>query len=328
MAAHWLLALAVGLALAVVPPAADPVSRAQQALREVVSDPAPKSITNSRHYLITNERRLDLFANEIAEQGGVHLGVGAGQNYMLAGWSRPSLMILVDYDQDVVDLHAIYSVLLAFAATPQAFRALWTEAGEARSLDVLALAVLEPMRSKRLRSLFTRARPEIDKHLGIMQGKFKAASTAWYLSDRAQYDHVAQLARQDRIIARRGDFTQPGTVLEVAGLLRASRLELGTLYLSNIEQYFMYSKAFKRNMLALPLSDHAQVLRTLPGRPAGFEYIVQDAPNFRAWMHWRHTYSVYRIRGIGKGEHLTASIKHRVRKLPPICTRSGSSVCP
>ncbi len=321
----WLVILALFGSLL---PSGDPISIARAHLEQLPSDPAPAALTNSRHYLITNERRLDLFAGEIERQGGVHVGVGAGQNYILAGWSRPSLMVLVDFDQDVVDLHSIYTLFFAFASTPQAYRELWTPQGEALAQEVLEFGLVEPLRRKRLSALYARARPQIDKHLGIMRTKLEANSTKWYLDDPEQYAHVSKLARNQRIIARRGDFTAPGTVRSIADLLRGSQTEVGTLYLSNIEQYFMYRKDFKRNMLAFPLSDHAQVLRTLPGKPAGFEYIVQDAPNFRAWMHDKRTYSVYSMRRIGKGEHLSASAKHRIRELPATCTRSASSACP
>jgi len=52
-------------------------------IRTVDPDPAPPSTTNGIHYLTSNERRLDLFLPELGGRGGVHLGVGTDQNYIM-----------------------------------------------------------------------------------------------------------------------------------------------------------------------------------------------------------------------------------------------------
>jgi hypothetical protein len=92
----------------------------------------------------------------------------------------------------------------------------------------------------------------------------------------------------------------------VAGVLSAHALPVKVLYLSNIEQYFTYRKPFKANMLALPFDGGSLVLRTLPGRPAGFHYILQRGDDFHAWMRAPKVWSVYKLRGMAKGEHLVA----------------------
>lgn len=286
------------------------------ALAELTSDPAPDAITNDRHYLISNERRLDLFTPEVQERGNVYVGVGAGQNYLLAGWARPSHMVLIDFDQDVVDLHQIYIALLSYAGTPAAFEALFSAEQADVAHAVLAIAAGQRHRATRLLALYERARPKVQRHLRVMRGKLEEAGVAGYLTDDDAYDHVATLARSGRIIARRGDFTTRGVVADVGRALEESGKSIGVLYLSNIEQYFMYRKPFRANMLGLPLASDSVVLRTLPARPAGFEYIVQTGPNFEAWMNAPRVYSVYGIRKIPSDGHLIASHKHVVSDAP------------
>jgi hypothetical protein len=109
-------------------------------------------------------------------------------------------------------------------------------------------------------------------------------------------------------------------IRELGERLRQSGVAIGTLYLSNIEQYFMYTQDYRANMLGLPLSAQTVVLRTLPGKPAGFQYMAQRGDNFHRWLGYKHAYSVYRVRGLAKGEKLTASEFFRIEHEPPAKT--------
>lgn len=285
-------------------------------------DPSPDAITNATHYWVSNERRLDLFADDVRGLGGVYLGVGTDQSYILAGWARPQLVVLVDFDQDVVDLHAVYGAFFGSAEDPSAFRALWTEGGAALAESVLERSTSDAARRTRLLALYREARPRVHERFMIMQTKMIEADERWFLDDAQQYAHVRSLHGDGRVIALRGDFTHEGAVRDVARTLAEAGLTVRVLYLSNIEQYFMYGSAYKNNMLALPVDARSVVLRTLPGRPAGFEYIVQTTTDFHAWLRARSVRSVYRIRGLSKGDTLTAGERHLIASAPP-APRSG-----
>jgi hypothetical protein len=294
---------------------ADPSPLAVE-LASIAPDPAPPKLTNDRHYLTSNELRLDIFEEEIRDRGGVFLGVGAGQNYLLAGWARPELMMLVDFDQDVVDLHGVYALFFAYAATPEQFAALWTEEGRKTALSVIELGEFSTTRRARLTALYKRARHYVEKWHDNMKKRLEAHDTRWILDDPEQYDHVAELFRRGQVIAHRGDFTKPGVMLGIGEALTNAGADLGVLYLSNIEMYFMYGKAYKANMAALPLAADTVVLRTLPAVPAGWEYIVQAGDNFDRWVSHKQTWSVYTIRG-RENRNLIANNKHHVEDDPP-----------
>jgi hypothetical protein len=285
-------------------------------LATLAPDPAPPKLTNDRHYLTSNELRLDVFEEEIRNRGGVYLGVGAGQNYILGGWARPELMVVVDFDQDVVDLHSVYAIFFAYAKTPEQFASMWTPEGRKTALEVLALGEFEPTRRARLIALYRRARHDVMEWNIEMTERMAAHGTAWFMNDAEQYEHVAGLVRRGHVVAHRGDFTKPGVMKGIGEALTAAGSDLGTVYLSNIEMYFMYGKNYKANMLGLPLQTSTVVLRTLPAVPAGWEYIVQAGDNFHRWVGHKTTWSVYTIRG-RENKNLIANNKHHVQDDPP-----------
>jgi hypothetical protein len=272
-------------------------------LRALLPDPAPAQTTNDLHYLVSNERRLDLFRPELDDRGGVMLGVGTDQNYVMAAWSRTELLVIVDFDQQVVDLHAVHGALLAVAPTAEDFRRLWAEDGADAARAAVRAA--HPERPE-LVELYDTARKVVDRRLRNLARRYAELGVRSWLDTPAQYRYVADLHARGRVVALRGDFTRDGLLRRVAAVLHAHALPLKVLYLSNIEQYFTYRRPFKDNMLALPLHDDTLVLRTLPGRPAGFHYIVQRGADLHAWMRAPKVWSVYRIRGMAKGEHLVA----------------------
>lgn len=281
-------------------------------LPEVVrlaSDPPPEQITNDTHYLVSNERRLDLLRSDVQGKEGVFVGVGSDQNYLLGGWSSASYMVLIDFDQDVVDLHALHIAFLAHADSGAGFEALWAQDAAPTVARLLAVAAPLASRRARLEALYERARPEVSTSLSQTRSRLSELHVASYLDDQRHYDRLAALARMGRIVARRGDFTRPGVVAGLARALTDANARIGVLYLSNIEQYFMYGEAYRANVAALPLDAETAVLRTLPARPAGFEYIVQRGDHLRAWIRRQKVRSVYRVRGMTTGMERPASTR-------------------
>lgn len=320
---HSLLALVFRLVLATghVAPVdartADPVATAVHDLRGIPADPGPDALINDRHYLVSNERRLDLFVEHVRDRRGVHVGVGTDPNYVLAAWAKAELMVLVDFDQAVVDLHAVYAALLAASPDGETFEALWNEENVERARSILMDAPTRGASGEALWTAYQEARPLVARRLAILHAKLALASTPWFLNDPDQFAHLRELARRGRIVALRGDFTRDGVVHAVGEVLERSRLRVSVLYLSNIEQYFMYRAPYRDNMRNLPWAPDGVVLRTLPGRPAGFEYIVQTADNFTAWLADRRTWSVYTMRALGKGERLVPGTRHVIDAWPP-----------
>jgi hypothetical protein len=305
----------VSAAPPVAVPDADPVDALVQQLRLLEFDPAPAGTTNDKHYLVSNERRLDLYRPDIDGLGGVALGVGTDQNYIMAAWSRPQLLVIVDFDLQVVDLHAVHGAFFRAAPDIEALRRLWSAEGVETARAILRQLPAGPPRARQI-ALYESSRAEVDKRLRVLTRRYEELDIRSYLDTPAEYDFVRDLFVRDRVVAIRGDFTEPGVVRRVGEVLSAHAQTVRVLYLSNIEQYFRYREPFKRNMLQLPFDGSTLVLRTLPGRPAGFQYMLQRGADFHTWMRASKVWSVYRMRGFIKGEPLAASERWFIETLP------------
>ncbi|MFT5431447.1 MAG: hypothetical protein ACI9OJ_002143 [Myxococcota bacterium] len=274
---------------------------------------------NSTHYLVSNERRPDLFYRHVtaegAGRGGVYLGVGAEQNYILAAWARSEIIVLMDFDPVIVDLHAVHRAAFLTAVNPAGFVAFWTGSADIVRA-ALAQHVSDSAARKRALAAYELARESVGARLKEWSARSPGGKPT-FLTDSKQYEFLVDRFRSGRVVATQGDLTGARAMASIARAIQKSGFALRVLYLSNAEQYFMFKAGYRRNILALPFDKKSLVLRTLPGRPRGFEYIVQSGENLHAWMGSRKTNSVYRIRGLNRGEHLIGETFYEVTRLPP-----------
>jgi len=269
-------------------------------------------LTNERHYLASNERDLHLIADDVREHSGALIAVGADPGYILAGWAAPSALIFVDLDPAVVQLHRIYAAFFRHAETAAAFLALWSDAGAADADRIVRTIAVDEADAALLRALFGEARPAIVRRFADLERRMRAAGVAWLLGDDEHYRRVRALVRGGKVHALRGDLTRAGAARALGEHLTEQGHTVGLLYLSNIEQYFFYSRDFRTNITTLPFAADGLVLRTLPGRPAGFEYIVEGGAHFQRALQDRRVRSVYRLRGFRRGDHLVGRTRHRI----------------
>jgi hypothetical protein len=280
-----------GAAPAAVPPAAPAASplaplpaSAAQALAAIVEDPAPPALVRDQHYIISNELRQDVFRPSISDRGGVFIGVGSDQNYLMAGWARPELLVLFDFDQLVVNVHRAYRAFFLNASTPEEFMALWNEKNLARADAIIAAEYPEPTQRAAVLRAYHISRYAVPRRFHNVLQAYKAHQVPCFLSDQRQYDYIAALFRRGRVVMVRGDLTVGNSMSSIANAVRAMGSTVRVLYLSNAERYFNYTEPFRQSMLALPTDDHSLVLRTRARRDGSYEYIEQAASNFNAWV--------------------------------------------
>lgn len=275
-------------------------------------DQETAALTNGQHYLASNERDLHLIEADVRGRGGVLVAVGADPGYVLAAWADADALVFVDLDRAIPDLHQIYAAFFAEAATPGAFLRLWSEAGRAEALALLRSIADSDEDATALVEIYEAALPGTSRHFSDLAKRMTAAGVPWLLSEDSLYQRTRALVRGGKVIALRGDFTRGGVVRALGERLREHKQEVGLLYLSNIEQYFLYGPEFRANIAALPFASDGIALRTLPGRPAGFEYIVEDGDHFQERVADPRVRSVYRIRGFQRGDHLVGRTRHRI----------------
>ncbi|MDJ0765923.1 MAG: hypothetical protein QNJ97_23265 [Myxococcota bacterium] len=281
--------------------ALDPIPESwTEAFAAIRPDPHPEKLTRDSHYWISDERRHDLFRNAIENQGGIFIGLGTDQNYLMAGWSRPEILIPLDFDQMIVSLHFAYRVIFLNAQTPQDFIALWEKGNTKKVKGLIAAAYPDPVVQKSVFHAFKRSRRLVHARLRRVVRSYGRRGISTYLDDMAQYRFVTDLFKTGRVFPVRGDLTGKTTVRDVAAAALKVGLPIRTLYLSNAEQYFKYSKDFRQNMLALPMDDASVVIRTVGKKTEWaadglYEYVIQSGKNFSAWLKYPKAYAVWTL---------------------------------
>lgn len=256
----------------------------------IQADPKPAEITRNSHYWVSNERSQFLWHDAVKGIGGAFIGVGTDQCYMLAGWAESDLLVLMDFDQAIVNLHQVYGVVLAKAETPAEFVELWTEENEAKVQGWIEAAYPDASARKPIARAHHIARKLVRMRLKRIVRQYPPLGIPTFVTDQGQYDHIKTLWANGRVFSMRGDLTADKAMQQIGQALSETKLELGLLYLSNAEQYFEYTPAFRRNVLSLPFSATGMVLRTLGWNSTGFvageeyHYNRQSGRNFQGWL--------------------------------------------
>lgn len=253
-------------------------------------DPKPDSLIRNSHYWISNEINQQLWHEHIADKGGAYLGVGTDQNYMLAGWAKSDLIVVVDFDIYIVDLHRVYALFFEEAETFEDFLERWSPEREEEGLALIDERYQDREDYDRVRKAYKVARQLVWARLRNVRKAYDKLGIPTFISDQEQYDHIRTLARNGRIFAVRGDFTADETMVAVGKAMTDSDLAFNVIYLSNVEQYIDYTPELRRNFIGLPVGDEGVVVRTLGWSAFGFaegeeyHYNVQPAPKFLEWL--------------------------------------------
>lgn len=252
-------------------------------MKALRADPATDELVYDTHYFISNEEEHHTWRESVSDLGGMMVGVGAEQNYVIAGWARPELLVLADFDNYIPLIHKVYGVAFEMAATPDEFIALWRdEKGRQRLSDGIARTYEG---SKELRLLIG-ALTESTYHNRFLtpgggfqrlQAKYRDLGIPCFLTDQEHYEFIASLWRRGRVLPVQGDLTGRYTFVDIANLSKALDLPVRVLYMSNCESYFNRSDGrFRDNIMGLPFDAKSQVLRTEkrpPPRPGAAQPI-------------------------------------------------------
>lgn len=275
-------------------PSADPLAPLPEEVRSrfasLPSDPKPEQLIRNSHYWISNESSHYLWLDRVKELGGAFLGVGTDQNYLLAGWAKSELIVVVDFDKAIINLHMAYALLFDKAETPDEFFELWKSEREAEVLGWIEERYADHPDYEQIRKAFKVARQIVYARLRRTRKQYEERGTPTFITDQAQYDHVRTLWQNGRVFAVRGDFTKDETMVALAKALDESKMTLKVIYLSNVEQYFDFTPEYRRNMINLPIDADSVVVRTLGWRGFGlipgetYHYNLQPARLFAGWL--------------------------------------------
>ncbi|MEZ4221497.1 MAG: hypothetical protein R3B13_11270 [Polyangiaceae bacterium] len=254
-------------------------------LAAVRSDPAPPATTRGRHYFTSNERNPELFRDAVSNLGGIVVGVGAEQMYLLGGWAKATALVLTDFDDFIVDLHEVYGTLFMKHDNIEAFMNAWQYRSQGEVKAALEARFPEHAQRWRKTRSFGEAGAEVRKRLTVLRSRFLKAGIKSFLTDDEEYGHLRKLWLDGRVRAVRGDLTQDRTLADVGKLGRETSTPIRVLYLSNAEDYFSFStRHYRANVLALPFDDKSVVLRTRPHHGSEYDYVVQSGVGFQSWL--------------------------------------------
>ncbi|PTL75236.1 hypothetical protein [Vitiosangium sp. GDMCC 1.1324] len=268
------------------------------AFASLPADPAPSEIVRGTHYWISNEDSLDLFRDAVKDKGGIYVGVGTDQNYLLGAWARAEVLVLLDFDQAVVDLHRVYRVLFRAAETPEDFLRLWRLESRAEVRRLIEEGYPDKKERVPVLRAYGVARWAVERRLKRVVAQMGKASLPCFLVDEAEYAHIRRLYQEDKVFMVRGDLTAQRSVSAVGRAVAQAGKKVGVLYLSNAEQYFPYDAQYRRNIRELALDEHSVVVRTSGQRGithlkgSYYHYNTQSGPSFLAWLADAKTRSV------------------------------------
>jgi len=256
-------------------------------LTSIPSDPSPEKLTNDQHFLVSDERHAERLRHALADLGGIFVGVGPEQNYLYAAWAGARILVLLDFDQVVVDLHGVYRAFLRAAATPSRLVDLWRADATYLAKDALAADEPDPKRRGHLQQLYRRARPMVHARLHAIATMHRKLGVASFLTDAKLYEHVRGLVLKGRTVAVRGDLTADRAMRGVARAARKLKEPVRGLYLSNVELYVDYAGGLAENCRVQPTDAKSKILRTVFKSPKAhdrYHYCEQRADHFEAWL--------------------------------------------
>lgn len=302
-------------------PVAAPVAPAgspawEQGLAALASDPRPPSLVRDTHYIVSNEDNHYVWRNNLQSRGGVFIGVGTDQNYVMAGWSRPDLLVLMDFDQVVVDLHRVYRLVFLNSPTPQDFLDMWEDRNVRRVEELIETTQTDATTRAGMLRAYRTAHYSVPRRLRKIERMYAPLGIRWFMNDLTQYRFLVELFRAGRVVMIRGDLSVGGTLASIGVAAQKLGTVVRVVYLSNAERYFPYTAGFKKSMMSLPVDDRSLVLRTRARLNGSYEYIAQEAPNFRRWLEWgKMSYAVEMTKWREPDEkHAMAYV---IRRLPP-----------
>ena len=319
-------------------------------LANIQADPAPEEIVRNSHYWVSNEHNHQLWHSYIQDLGGAYVGVGTDQNYLLAAWAKSSVLMLMDFDQEIPTIHEIYAYFFSISGTPQTFLDRWSRRyadDSAEKLSTHFTAIAEQLARKEAAAknlseersvkyinrrvkryvrhrvkIYKRTRGLLWRRLSKTKSKYQKLKIATFLDQQEQYEHIRDLWASGRVIAIRGDLTANQTMIDIARALRNIGETLSVLYLSNAEQYFLLTPEYRRNIINLPWSTKSYALRTMAWGSLGFydekeeyHYNIQTGENFVTWMQESRTTKAGRMLFKGRKLKINPGFSEMV-KLP------------
>lgn len=274
-----------------------------------IKEDFPSEMMQVMGWLISNEAKNYLWKEHIENLGGIQIGVGSEQNYVLAGWSRPEVLIFFDRDANLQWLHKAYHSTFKIARTPEEFIGLWDyrKPDEFQRLSDSVKATY-PGDFHGIMHVLNCFRKMIGIKLDKLQAQYQTLDIPMFLTDQEQFDFLKNLWKEGRCLAIGGDLYGAGTMIDIGQFARSANLPVRTLYLSNarlLPREKDFATKLHDNIVGLPFDDKSVVIRTSPLDGERSAPKSQTLGRDNMWIFY-----------VTKGEDMSTWLKERMRKLP------------
>jgi hypothetical protein len=266
-----------------------PLTQAHRdALQRIRIDPKPKELNQNSHFWVSDEKTHYLWKESVTDLGGIMVGVGTDQMYTMAAWAKPSVLILMDFDQAIVDLHHAYEVFFKSAKTIQELTALFQPKSERSTIKLLETELKDPEQRKRSVRAYKLSRQLLWARFRNSRTRYTRWKVASIFTDDAQYQWVRQMWATGRVYSVRGDLTAKQTLNDISAFAKSYGEPIRVLYVSNAEQYFPLRSGYQQNIEGLHIDDSSLILRTARFGPkkaadGAYHYLTQTIADFRRW---------------------------------------------
>ena len=237
------------------------------------------------HYVTSNEPYHAVYLDGLQPRGGVFIGVGTDQNFVSIPTLKPEVLIFLDFDQWVIDVHKVYRYVFATRDTPEQFVDFFSYDNRRSAIAELRRSLSNEPKLESVLHAFSESRKKIFARLTAEKYRHLFLKKNTYLTAQSAYNALSQLARGNRYFAVRANLTKVGAMQQLGISLKRQNLAVGALALTNAEQYFKYGKAYRSNLLGLPWQSDALIIRTYRKMPEKrYEYFLQNWLDFKSWL--------------------------------------------
>lgn len=272
---------------------------------EVPEESGTKAKLTAEHYLISNERRIDLYKPYIQNMGGGYIGVGTDQNLTLAAWTRSEFIWLMDFDPVVVKINKMHIAIIRNCADYECFKNSWLPSNQIKTWELFEKELKNEKDFSEYKKAFQLAMNKnygIHSRLNELDFMTKNFGFQSFHTDPNDYNHLRQLVLKNRIRALKGDLKRNGTMRLISKIATEMDIPIRIVYTSNAEEYFRFPEEYRQNILALPTDEKSYHVRTFStgaksalGFPEGekypdqypFHYNLQKIENLKEWMRFR-----------------------------------------
>ena len=248
-------------------------------------------------YIIAPERNYEQITPFLKKTGGVYIGLSTDQNFLLIPYLKPEYVILMDSNLSVVATNKLYRYVFSTQKTPDDFIEFFSEKQAQQSLRKLMEHFRDvetqygPIRE------FRRHGHRIFKNLQAKKAHWKKSKDKSFLTDQEMYDFIVKMTQSNRYIIVCGDPQGDKTLSKITQILNKHQLKVGALALSNAEQLFSYTDAFRNNVRNIPFLDSAIVVRSHKAKEQpNFTHYLQKTSEFILWLQKKHIESIEDIR--------------------------------